>query len=152
MFEILVYLFENYYQTEAYPDQDTLAQKLTAAGFGNDDIHDALDWLRDLATPAEDTFPEAFELSDSVRSYTAGETAKLSTAGRGFLAFLESARVLTAPLRELIIDRAMALEDDTVDLDRLKVIVLMVLWARRGNVDTLVLEELLPEGGPRHIH
>ena len=32
------------------------------------------------------------------------------------------------------------------------VIVLMVLWTRRGNVDTLILEELLPEGGPRHIH
>jgi Smg protein len=60
--------------------------------------------------------------------------------------------VLTAPLRELIIDRAMALPEDTVDLDQLKVIVLMVLWARRGDVDTLILEELLPEGGPRHIH
>jgi hypothetical protein len=32
------------------------------------------------------------------------------------------------------------------------VIALMVLWARRGSVDTLILEELLPEGGPRHIH
>jgi Smg protein len=60
--------------------------------------------------------------------------------------------VLTPPLRELIIDRAMALEDEVVELDKLKVIALMVLWARRGSVDTLILEELLPEGGPRHIH
>jgi Smg protein len=152
MFEILVYLFENYYQNEATPDHGTLAEKLTAAGFENADIHDALDWLRDLAAPQASTYPEALELCDGFRGFTAEELDKLSTAGRGFLIFLESARVLTPPLRELIIDRAMALEDDTVDLETLKVIVLMVLWARRGNVDTLVLEELLSEGGPRHIH
>ena len=152
MFEILVYLFENYYQNEAAPDHDALAEKLTAAGFENGDIHDALDWLRDLAAPQASTYPEALELCDGFRGFTAEELDKLSTGGRGFLIFLESARVLTPPLRELIIDRAMALEDDTVDLDKLKVIVLMVLWARRGNVDTLVLEELLSEGGPRHIH
>jgi Smg protein len=152
MFEILVYLFENYYHDQAAPDPDALAEKLTAAGFENGDIHDALDWLRALGTPHEDAYPEAFELCDGFRGYTDEELAKLSTASRGFLAFLESARVLTPPLRELIIDRAMALEDDTVDLDKLKVIALMVLWARRGSVDTLVLEELLPEGGPRHIH
>ena len=60
--------------------------------------------------------------------------------------------MLSPSLRELIIDRAMAVEDERVELDKLKVIVLMVLWTRRGNVDTLILEELLPEGGPRHIH
>jgi len=152
MFEILVYLFENYYQDVPRPDQDTLARKLTAAGFENEDIHDALDWLNDLGGPQQDSFPEAFELCSAVRSYTHEELFKLSTECRGFLAFLESARVLTPPLRELIIDRAMALAYDQVDLDELKVVVLMVLWTHRGDVDTLVLEELLPEGGPRHIH
>ena len=152
MFEILVYLFENYYHHEATPDHDALAEKLTAAGFENGDIHDALDWLRGLGTPQEDVYPEAFELCDGFRGYTSEELAKLSTESRGFLAFLEGARVLTPPLRELIIDRAMAIEDDAVGLDKLKVIALMVLWARRGSVDTLILEELLPEGGPRHIH
>jgi len=152
MFDILVYLFENYYHNEAAPDHDALAEKLTAAGFENGDIHDALDWLRGLGSPQEDVYPEAFELCDGFRGYTGDELAKLSTESRGFLAFLEGARVLTPPLRELIIDRAMAIEDDAVEIDKLKVITLMVLWARRGSVDTLILEELLPEGGPRHIH
>jgi len=31
MFDVLVYLFENYYRTETYPDQDTLERKLHAA-------------------------------------------------------------------------------------------------------------------------
>jgi len=152
MFEILVYLFENYYQDNPAPDHDVLALKLTAAGFENEEIDDALDWLRGLATPQEDIYSKAFELCDGFRGYSNDELTKLSTESRGFLAFLESARVLTPPLRELIIERAMALEDDAVELDKLKVIVLMVLWTRRGNVDTLILEELLPEGGPRHIH
>jgi Smg protein len=152
MFEILVYLFENYYHDEATPDHDLLAEKLTAAGFENGDISDALDWLRGLGTPQDAGYAEAFELCDGFRGWAAEELAKLATEARGFLAFLESARVLTPPLRELIIDRAMALEDEVVELDKLKVIALMVLWARRGSVDTLILDELLPEGGPRHIH
>jgi Smg protein len=152
MFDILVYLFENFYQNEAWPEQDTLAQKLTDAGFENDDISDALDWLRALAKLEADAFPEGFDLGDGFRAFTAPELEKLSTESRGFIAFLESARVLTPSLRELIIDRAMAVEVETVELDKLKVIALMVLWTRRGNVDTLILEELLPEGGPRHIH
>jgi len=28
----------------------------------------------------------------------------------------------------------------------------MVLWTRHGNVDTLVLEELLPDGTDRYVH
>src|SRR5260221_11253964 len=48
MFDVLVYLYENYCQTETYPDQDTLERKLHAAGFENDDIQDALDWLNIL--------------------------------------------------------------------------------------------------------
>ena len=152
MFDVLVYLFESYYQNDAYPDHDTLARKLTAAGFEDEEISDALDWLKGLAPPHETGFPEHFELGTSFRSYTDEEYAKLSTHSRGFVAFLESARILTPSLREVILDRAMALPDDVVGLDKLKVIILLVLWTHRGDVDTLVLEELLPEGGPRNIH
>jgi Smg protein len=152
MFDVLVYLFENYYQTESYPDHDTLARKLHAAGFENEDIHDALDWLNGLARLQEEGLPESLDRSCSFRGYTSDELAKLSMESRGFIAFLESAGVLTPLLRELIIERAMALSTDTVRLERMKVIVLMVLWTRRGNVDALILDELLPDGGQRQMH
>ena len=152
MLEVLVYVFEHYYHAEAYPDHATLARKLTAAGFEDDDIHDALDWLENLADRGEEAFPEQFDARDSFPSYTGPEAAKLSVEGRGFLAFLESARVLTPLLREVIIERAMALPGAVVDADTLKLIVLMVIWTRRGDVDTLVLEELLPDGAERRIH
>ncbi len=152
MFDVLVYLFENYYQNDASLDHDALARKLTAAGFENEDISDALDWLKSLASTESGPFPEHFDESGSFRGYSAEEAAKIPPEGRGFLAFLESARVLTPSLREVILERAMAVDADVVPLDKLKVIVLMVLWARRGDVDTLILEELLPEGEPRAVH
>jgi len=152
MFDVLVYLFENYYQTETYPDQDTLTRKLHAAGFENDDIHDALDWLNTLAEVHQDGLPESLDARFSFRGYTSDEATKLSMEGRGFVAFLEGAKILTPVLRELIIERAMALPDEVVGLNKLKVIVLMVLWTRRGNVDALVLDELLPDGEKRQMH
>jgi Smg protein len=152
MFDILVYLFENYYQTETYPDQDTLERKLHAAGFENEDIHDALDWLNDLTRSPEDSLPNSLDMRSSFRGYNGEEAGKLSLETRGFIAFLESARILTPLLRELVIERAMALPDEIVRLDKLKVIVLMVLWTRRGNVDALILDELLPDGEKRQMH
>ncbi len=76
----------------------------------------------------------------------------MSLESRGFIAFLESAKVLTPLLRELIIECGMALPSEVVGLDKLKVIVLMVLWTRRGNVDALILDELIPDGEKRQMH
>jgi Smg protein len=152
MFDVLVYLFENYYQAETYPDHDTLARKLHAAGFESDDIRDALDWLNALAGLQEDGLPKSLDDRFSFRGYTTDEAGKLSPESRGFVAFLESAKVLTPLLRELIIERAMALPDSVVGLDKLKVIALMVLWTRKGNVNALILDELLPDGEKRQLH
>ena len=152
MFDILVYLFENYYQAQAYPDYDTLERKLHAAGFENEDIHDALDWLNSLTRQPEDGLPESLDARSSFRGYSLDESSKLPLESRGFITFLESAKILTPLLRELIIERAMALPSELVGLDKLKVIVLMVLWTRRGNVDALILDELIPDGEKRQVH
>ena len=152
MFEVLVYLFENYYQAESYPDHSTLSRKLTAAGFENEDISEALDWLNGLNHLSDHPLPAAFDSRASHRTFVDSEQSKLSIESRGFLMFLESAGVLTPVLREMIIERAMALEDDVVGLERFKVIALLVLWTRHGSVDTLVLDELLPDGDRRLMH
>ena len=152
MFDILVYLFENYYQAQAYPDYDTLERKLHAAGFENDDIHDALDWLNTLTRQPSEGLPESLDTGTSFRGYSADESSKLALESRGFIEFLESAKILSPLLREIIIEKAMALPSEVVGLDKLKVIVLMVLWTRRGNVDALVLDELIPDGDKRQVH
>lgn len=153
MFEVLVYLFETYYAAEDAPDQDALSRKLSDAGFPSDDITEALDWLRELADAGDAaTADVSLEHSRGLRLFSRSEVAKLATDARGFLLFLDAAGVLTPALREFIIERALALEAEPVSLEQLKVIVLMVLWTRQGDLDTLVLEELLPDGEPRSIH
>jgi Smg protein len=60
--------------------------------------------------------------------------------------------VLSPTTRELVIERAMAVTDDAVELQKLKIIVLIVLWTQHGSVDAIVLDELLPDGEPRILH
>src|SRR5690606_24656059 len=87
--------------------------------------------------------PEISPESDSVRIYAEAEMARLNAECRGFIAFLENAGALDALTRELIIERAMALDRFSVNLHRLKVIVLMVLWQQEQPMDSLILDELL---------
>ena len=48
MFDILVYLFENYFEANLHPDQGTLEKELSAAGFDSSEINLAFDWLNGL--------------------------------------------------------------------------------------------------------
>lgn len=152
MFEILVYLFENYAHVDACPAPEQLARKLSAAGFEDDDISAALDWLSGLDEESEETRPQISSESRSFRAYSSQECARLDTACRGFMAFLENSGVLNPPMREMIIDRAMALPEGGMTLSKLKVIVLMVLWSQHQSLDTLILEELLSDDDEARLH
>ena len=149
MFDILVYLFETYAQPGACPESAVLARKLSAIGFEQEDISAALDWLSGLEALAEEGHPNHHRLalgSRSVRLYYGAELAKLPAQCRGFLCFLESAEAIDPVLREMIIERVMVLREAVVSLDKLKIIVLMVLWRRHRSLDTLMMEELLTAG------
>lgn len=143
MFEIFVYLFENYFYVEACPEPDKLARKLSAVGFEEEEISDALEWLSGLQLSIADEPPKIESSAGSLRFYDEEEALRLSAECRGFLLFLENARALDASTREVIIERAMALPELSLTLARFKVIVLMVLWSRDADFDTLILEELL---------
>ena len=53
MFDVLVYLYENYWRPDACPEPQQLRRKLSAVGFETDEIQDALRWLDGLANSAE---------------------------------------------------------------------------------------------------
>jgi Smg protein len=159
MFDILVYLFENYVDfadfSEADPQADSnsgsaLSHKLTAAGFAEEEITEALSWLRGLQDNPSLRHLQAD--GRSLRAYTAEESSHLGVEALGFLHFLEQAEVLSTELRELVIERAMALPDDGLSLARFKLIVLMVLWSRQQHLDALIVEELLSDSAPEHLH
>ena len=145
MFDILVYLFENYVRPDACPASEHLARKLSAVGFEDDEISEALEWLNGLREASVNLTPIAPPSSSSIRIYGKEESAHIDVGCRGFLSFLESAGVLDAAMRELIIERALALNGSRLNLHRLKIIVLIVLWQRDQPLDTLILDELLTD-------
>jgi Smg protein len=149
MFDVLVYLYENYWRPDACPDQDQLMRKLASVGFESDEIQDALTWLDGLAVAARSHVGE--QRNSSMRLYSELEQDCLGEASIGFISFLESAGVLPPPMREMVIDRASALHAD-LELDDLKIIVLMVFWSLGEEPDALILDELFVEETERLIH
>ncbi|HSQ72069.1 MAG TPA: DUF494 domain-containing protein [Rubrivivax sp.] len=150
MFEVLVYLYENYWRPDACPDPKQLSRKLSAVGFEADEIQDALRWLDGLASSAQSC--TGTPVQGSMRIYTEGESEALGEASIGFIVFLESAGVLPAPMREMVIDRAMAVGNGPLELDDLKIIVLMVFWSLGEEPDALILDELFVDAEDRLIH
>lgn len=150
MFDVLVYLYENYWRPDACPEHDQLSRKLTAVGFESDEIEDALSWLDGLASVAETQSQSQSPLS--LRVYTPAEQERLGTESIAFLSFLESAGVLPAPMREIAVDRAMAAPGGSLALEDLKIIVLMVFWSMGEEPDALILDELFVDDEDRLIH
>jgi Smg protein len=150
MFDVLVYLYENYWRPDSCPEPKQLQRKLTAVGFENEEIQDALRWLDGLATTAEGVAGEP--TTGSLRVYTDAEAEVLGETSIGFIAFLESAGVLPPPLREMVIDRAMAVGGGPIDLEDLKIIVLMVFWSLGEEPDALILDELFVDPEDRVVH
>ena len=142
MFDILVYLVENYFHNGQLPDAETITKRLSAAGFEDDDISEALTWLSGFGQPEESDGDEAFAQSRGFRIYAEEELTNLTVEARGFIIFLQDSDIISAPQRELIIERVLALPETSVDLERIKLIVLMVLWNQQQSVDSLVLELL----------
>lgn len=166
MFEVLVFVYENYWRGDACPELQQLERKLSAHGFEPDEIQDALVWLDGLNLAAQHTQlapesgPPSIEAATadrqqsatSLRVYSIAEQDHLGAAGLGFLSFLDSAGVLPAAQREIVVDRAMAVTGGPIALDELKIIVLMVYWSCGTEPDALMLDELCDDTEGRVAH
>jgi len=145
MFDVLVYLYETYYRPDACPEPEALVKKLAAVGFEDEEITEALGWLTDLAEATHDFAESQLEQHDfsfGTRIYVTPEVDQLGTPAIGFLQFLESAKVVNPIQREIVIERALAVKESPMSLDKLKVIVLMVLWSQGKEPDSLMFDEL----------
>jgi Smg protein len=151
MFDILLFLFESYFDIGSYPDHDKLSVKLSAAGFEEDDINQALTWLSGLQQLTKAEYPESINHS-GIRIYTEFEEQRVSQEGLHFLTFWEHNKVITPIEREMIIDRVLALGRKNLSLDKLKLIVLMVLWSQHDDLDPLIIEDLLTASDASQTH
>ncbi len=134
VFDVLMYLFDNYFEEdyEINSDQESLKYELVQAGFGDNQVSKAFDWLEGLALQKDLIQSDNLTEKSTLRMYSEREMEKLDVKCRGFLIFLEQSGVLDAFDREVVIDRAMALEAEEIDLQQLKWVVLMVLLNQPG--------------------
>lgn len=164
MFDVLVFVYEHYWHGDACPQLQQLERKLSAQGFEADDVHDALVWLDGLNLAAQSTtlahppspgstpWATAVQSPSSMRVYSVAEQDHLGAECLGFVSFLESAGVLPAAMREIVIERAMAARSEPMSLDDLKIIVLLVYWSFDQEPDALVLDELCDPADGRLPH
>jgi Smg protein len=146
--DVLLYLFENYIDTEETnkPDKDTLELELERVGFQQLEVNKAFDWLESMTVATE--FDANLKAQPSLRIYNDYELERLDVEARGYLLFLEQVEVLDAETREIVIERVMALDADEIDLGQLKWVVLMVLFYQPGRevayawMEDLVVEDL----------
>lgn len=151
VFDVLIYLFENYMDGEVdlAPDPDVIRTELLEAGFPQPEINKAFEWLESLT---ERHTIKAVS-SPAFRIFSGQEMAKLDAECRGLLLFLEQSGILTPESRELVIDRVMAFNEESISLENLKWIVLMVLFSQPDEEIAFArMENLVYESLPTYLH
>jgi len=149
MYDILVYLFENCQQQEVSDEKERVAKKLSAAGFEESDISEALTWLAGVARGPHRSFAPLPGSGAAFRAYAPKELAKLDAECRGLLIHFEQSGILSPQTRETVIDRALAATGDGLTIEQLKLVILMVLWKHQTPSSRLVAEDLLSPIGTR---
>jgi Smg protein len=142
MYDVLVYVFENCQQADLAFDRERVAKKLSAAGFEDSDISEALHWLAGVARAPQSAGKPIPESRAAFRAFAPRELAKLDAACRGFLLTLEQSGILSAENREVVLERSLAAAGDSLTLEQLKLIVLMVLWNQKTPTSRLLAEDL----------
>ena len=165
MYEVLAYVYETYWGGEDCPGREQLGRRLSSAGFEREEIVAALTWLDGLNSAAQSlglgSTPLVADQADAastaaspaaMRVYTDRELAHLGAEGVACLHFLERSGALPMALRELVIDRALAVAESPLESDELRVIVMMVFWRTGFTPDALILDELCDNPTARVMH
>lgn len=151
IFDVLMYLFENYMEDDIdmLPPSDTIKTELHEAGFEHMEVIKAFDWLESLSSH-RDIKPSA---SPTFRIFCSQEIAKLDADSLNLIIFLEYNGILSSTNRELVIDRAMALEHEDISVEKLKWIVLMVLLSQPDEELAFSrMEDIVYDLVPTYLH
>jgi Smg protein len=153
--DVLIYIYEHYMDADesTQADQILLEEELIKAGFSNGDIEKAFDWLDELAWRQGSIDSDLVRQPSSFRIYTDLERQRLDTDIQGMLHYLEQAGILDMVSRELVIERAMAIESHELTADDIKWVVLLVLLNQPGRESAFALmEELIYNGEAHFVH
>jgi len=152
--DILIYLLENYMDSDQNPpsDQAQIHEELMQAGFPEGEIDKAFQWMDELALH-QDTATLGGHTGNAMRIFSDDEMIRLDTECRGLLLFLEQTSILDPTSRELVIDRAIALDTPQIGVEELKWVVLMVLINQPGQESAFAqMEDLVYNDIPVYLH
>ena len=152
MFEVLVFMFENYIAHHALPDNDIMTQELFAAGFEQSDIVGAVDWFHVMKARLNEPPTDYAHQHTSMRIFSETEYKKISLESISFLIFLQQANVINDVERDLIVDRAIALKQEKIKIEEMRWITMIALWNAGREKDYLFVEDALfnPRGLTLH--
>jgi Smg protein len=151
IFDVLMYLFDNYMDddSELSPDNDAVKTELLEAGFEHKDVRKAFDWLESLAIEDLDISAQAMS---SFRIFSPFEKERLDVECQDLIMTLERTGILNSVNRELVLDRAIALEE-TLSLEKLQWIVLIVLLNQPDEELALArMEDMIYDLIPTYLH
>ena len=131
--KVLIYVYDHYMLADPadVPERRYMLEDLQKRGFSVSEVVQAMEWLSALVGDKR-AVPAADDTESGLRVFADGELPRLSPDCRAFLMLLDRQRVLTPQQRELVIERALALDVDEVDVEQLKWVVLLVLSSQPG--------------------
>ncbi len=141
MFEVLMFLFENYMDGTVALKMDNadVVLELEKIGFDRYEIDRALGWLDGLVQIQTAVLAGPSLTPQAIRHYLPEECERIGVEGQGFLLYLEQLGVIDPVTREIAIDRIMALDVREVDVARIRWVVLMVLFNQPDKKSALSL-------------
>ena len=128
--DILMYIFETYLEDDqsVLPSQDSVVSELSRIGFREDNVNKAFNWLDDLAELKDNNISIEQTNKRNIRSFSLLEIEKIDISARAQLLSLVELDVISPAQRELIIDKALALDLKTIDQEQMRWVILMVLF------------------------
>jgi Smg protein len=151
MLEVLIFIYQNYWDRHdalelKETDETIMAYELSQAGFNHQDILHAVDWVKDLRRSVQQ--PQYQQDPSAIRIFCELEREKINDESLNFLCLLQTSDIITAYERDLIIDRGMVLPQETLNLEDIRWITMMVLWDESRKQDYLFVEDALfnPKG------
>jgi Smg protein len=149
--DVLMYLFESYVESHDQPEpsRSELKIELGRAGFHDPEIERALDWLDGLNSTGATNAPR----NTGFRVFDAVEQERLDAMSRGYLLQLEQIGILQPAQREIVIDRLLALDNEEIDVEQTKWVVMMVLFSQPGQQDAFAqMEDLVYADDSAWVH
>lgn len=148
---ILMYLFHNHFRNEGDGtfSEDALTEELTQAGFFEEDIYTAFDWLKHLLALAHAEQEQEAESVSATRVFSDAECFLFSPEVQSYLYSLEHKHILNAITRERVINRLLTADVDEISIEYVKMVTLMVLCSKPNEDMALARMEqmILAENG-----